>query len=130
MIKSGFYVFNQETAYDVRIRDWSSDVVSSVLEKVRYFAASRDLGRLRRDRGQRDLVPTEEEALSYPYTPAELMHVEMNRQRNVVGTPEQVKAQLVELGERYGVSEFVVLTICHDFEAKIRSYEQIGRAHV
>src|SRR3546814_16799493 len=69
------------------------------------------LWRLRRDRGQRDLVPTEEEALSYTYTPAELMHVEMNRQRNVVGTPEQVKAQLVELGERSGVSEFGVLTI-------------------
>src|SRR3546814_5378303 len=44
-------------------------------EKARYLAASRDLWRLRRDRGQRDLVPTEEEALSYTYTPAELMHV-------------------------------------------------------
>src|SRR3546814_8115750 len=41
-------------------------------EKARYLAASRDLWRLRRDRGQRDLVPTEEEALSYTYTPAEL----------------------------------------------------------
>src|SRR3546814_6689280 len=113
------FFFKQKTAYELRISGWSSDVCSSDL-----------LWRLRRDRGQRDLVPTEEEALSYTYTPAELMHVEMNRQRNVVGTPEQVKAQLVELGERYGVSEFVVLTICHDFEAKIRSYEQIGRAHV
>src|SRR3546814_7446644 len=56
------------------------------------------LWRLRRDRGQRDLVPTEEEALSYPYTPAELMHVEMNRQRNVVGTrSEEHTSELLSL---------------------------------
>jgi hypothetical protein len=36
--------------------------------------------------------------------------------------------RLEELGERCGVSEFVVLTITHDFTARRRSYELLAQA--
>jgi luciferase family oxidoreductase group 1 len=97
-------------------------------EEANTLAAPRDLWRLRRDRGEYTSVPTLEEALNYPYTPEERQHVEFNRRRQAIGTPEQVKARLLEFGAAYGVDEFVVVTICHDFRSRVRSYELIASA--
>ncbi len=43
-------------------------------------------------------------------------------------TPGQVKARLEALAETYGVEEIVVLTICHDFAARQRSYTLLAEA--
>jgi hypothetical protein len=32
------------------------------------------------------------------------------------------------LGAQYGVEEFVVVSICHDFTARLRSYELLAAA--
>jgi luciferase family oxidoreductase group 1 len=93
-----------------------------------YLAASRDLTRLRQRRGIRAPFPPPEDALAYPYTEAERREVEYHRQRQVVGTPDQVKARLLALAESYGVDEIVVLTICHDFAARKRSYALLAEA--
>jgi len=86
------------------------------------LAASRDLARLRQRRGIRAPFPPPEEALAHPWTEAERREVEHHRRRQIVGAPEQVKAGLEALAARYGVDEVVVLTICHDFAARLRSY--------
>jgi hypothetical protein len=39
-----------------------------------------------------------------------------------------VRDRLLALGERCGVSEFVVLTIAHDVKARLRSYELLADA--
>ncbi len=92
------------------------------------LAASRDLWRLRLDQGIISPVPSVEEALAYPYSDAERARIAYNRRRQIVGTPEQVKARLLELGARYGVDEFVIVSICYDFAARKRSYELIAEA--
>lgn len=92
------------------------------------LAASRDLWRLRLDQGIIAPVPSVEEALSYPYSEPERRRIEFNRRRQVIGTPEQVKARLLELGELYGVDELVVVSICYDFKARVRSYELLADA--
>jgi hypothetical protein len=46
----------------------------------------------------------------------------------VWGTPAQVRDGLLALGAAYGVDEFVVLTICPAFEARLRSYELLAQA--
>ncbi len=97
-------------------------------EEAQRLAASRDLWRLRLDLGQIGPVPSVEEALAYPYTPLERRRVEFNRRRMFVGAPEQVKARLLELGAAYGVDEFVVVSICYDFAARLRSYELLAAA--
>jgi alkanesulfonate monooxygenase SsuD/methylene tetrahydromethanopterin reductase-like flavin-dependent oxidoreductase (luciferase family) len=74
------------------------------------------------------LFPPPEEALAYPYTPAELRRLEHYRRRQTVGTPEQVKDRLLALAETYRVDELVILTICHDFAARKHSYTLLAEA--
>ncbi len=97
-------------------------------DEARRLAASRDLWRLRQRRGIRAPFPPPEDALAYPYSETELREVEYHRRRQVVGTPDSVKARLAALAESYGVDEIVVLTICHDFAARLRSYTLLAEA--
>jgi luciferase family oxidoreductase group 1 len=97
-------------------------------ERAHRLAASRDLSRLRQRQGRPMPFPPPEEALAYPYTEIERRVVEHHRRRQIVGTPEQVKAGLEELAGRYGVDEIVVLTITHDFAARKRSYALLAEA--
>jgi luciferase family oxidoreductase group 1 len=92
------------------------------------LAASRDLSRLRQRRGMPAPYPPPEEALAYPYSEAEWREVEYNRRRQVVGAPEQVKARIEALAASYRVDEIVVVTICHDFGARKRSYSLLADA--
>ena len=96
--------------------------------EARRLAASRDLWRLRQRRGIRAPFPPPEDALAYPYSEAERREVEYHRRRQVVGTPDAVKGELLALAESYGVDEIVVLTICHDFAARKRSYALLAEA--
>ena len=53
---------------------------------------------------------------------------EPNRQRMIHGTPETVKARILALADQYDVEEFVVLSNCYDFDARVRSYELLSEA--
>ena len=95
-------------------------------DEAKRLCASRDLWRLRLDQGGMGPFPSVDEALAYPYSEQELAQVALNQRRQSVGTPDQVKAELLRLGDLYDVQEFVVLTICHDFAARLRSYELLA----
>jgi len=50
-------------------------------------------------------------------------------QRNkplIAGSPATVGPQIVDLAEQYGVDEVVIVTICHDHDARVRSYELLA----
>ncbi|HEX7417232.1 MAG TPA: LLM class flavin-dependent oxidoreductase [Steroidobacteraceae bacterium] len=97
-------------------------------EEARVVASSRDLSRLRRERGVLGPVPSVEEALAYPYSDRELAWLEYHRRRQFVGTPAQVRQGLVALAAEYGVEELVILSICHEFAKRVRSYELLAAA--
>ena len=67
-----------------------------------------------------------QEALDYPYSPAELRTLEENRVKRAVGTPEQVKVKLLSLAEQFQADEIMLVTITHDNEARRRSYELLA----
>jgi luciferase family oxidoreductase group 1 len=48
--------------------------------------------------------------------------------RMVLGSPETVRAGLEEVAAAYGADEVIVVTICHDHAARVRSYELIAEA--
>jgi luciferase family oxidoreductase group 1 len=48
------------------------------------------------------------------------------KRRTIVGTPEQVKADIEEAAAEYGAEEVIVVTITFDHEARRRSYELIA----
>ena len=47
---------------------------------------------------------------------------------NVVGAPDTVRRQLEALAERYETRDLGIVTICHDFKARLRSYEWVAEA--
>ena len=57
----------------------------------------------------------------------EKLRIAFNRQRQVIGTPAQCKAKLLSYAEKYGVDEVVIVTITHDFAARLKSYELLAR---
>ena len=97
-------------------------------EEAQRLAQSRDLWRLRLDQGHLGPVPSIAEAEAHEYSREERLRIAVNRRRMVIGAPELVKARLVELAERYGVEEIVVVTICHEFAPRVRSYELLAQA--
>ncbi|HYM01989.1 MAG TPA: LLM class flavin-dependent oxidoreductase [Stellaceae bacterium] len=92
------------------------------------LALSRDLWRVRLDQGILGPIPSIEEAEAYAYSREERLRIAYNRRRQVVGTPEQVRAGLLALAAAYGVDEIVVVSICYDFAARRRSYELLADA--
>jgi luciferase family oxidoreductase group 1 len=98
-------------------------------EEAQYLAGSRDLWVLRlRTTGNPGQIPTPQEAASFPYDEAQRAFMRSIRQRSIVGTPEQVKARLLQQAEIYDVDEFVCVTITYDFAARKRSYELLAEA--
>jgi luciferase family oxidoreductase group 1 len=77
---------------------------------------------------ERKNLPSVETAMHYPYTELDLELIRQIRQRRVIGTPAQVKEQLLRLGEAYQADEILLNTPVHDPEARIRSYELIAEA--
>lgn len=92
------------------------------------LAASRDLWRLRRDRGIYAPFPSTEAALAYPYSATERAHILRNRHGQIIGDPDEVRAGLLATADAYGVDEILLLTICHDPEARRQSYRLMARA--
>ena len=92
------------------------------------LAKSRHLWIVRLYTGRPVAFPSVEEAESYPYTEQEMAIVEHARRRSIVGTPEQVRERLVAVAAAYGAEELMVVSITHDFKARLRSYQLLAEA--
>jgi alkanesulfonate monooxygenase SsuD/methylene tetrahydromethanopterin reductase-like flavin-dependent oxidoreductase (luciferase family) len=46
----------------------------------------------------------------------------------VVGDPERARRELTVLADAFGVDELIVVTVCHDPGARLRSYELLAEA--
>jgi len=97
-------------------------------EEARRLERCRELALVRLYTGRYGPFPSVEEAESFPYTPRDLAIIEHARGRTVAGTPDVVRARLEALAADYGVDELVVVTITHDFKARVRSYELLAEA--
>jgi luciferase family oxidoreductase group 1 len=67
------------------------------------------------------------EAMSAFAGPFESVEPSANRKRVLAGNPQQIKEQLELLRQQYGVSEFIVVTMAKDYEARLRSYELLAQ---
>lgn len=93
------------------------------------LATSYQVWRLKRQ-AERGPVPSVEEAEATAGALGELdrARMEQNRARLVVGGPDRAAAQLRALAEAFAVDELVLLTVCHDPKARLRSYELLAEA--
>ena len=78
--------------------------------------------------GQHGPYPSVEEAERHLWTPHELAIAEHAQERSIVGTPDGVRERLLRLAEEHAAEELVVVTITHDFGARVRSYELLADA--
>lgn len=92
------------------------------------LALSRGLWRVMLDKGALGPYPTPEEAAAYPYTEQERRTAEKSKRTAIIGDPSTVKAGLEKMATDHAVEEIMVVTICHEFRARLRSYELIAQA--
>ncbi len=103
-------------------------ICADTQQEADYLAASRDLWRLKLNYGQHLPYPHPEEALAYDYNSQELQVVDANKANRFAGTPESLYTQLSEFANEHGLEELLVLTITHDFDKRVRSYELLAEA--
>ena len=92
------------------------------------LAASIDHRRLLMATGREAVVATADEALAYPYSERDREIVLRERARAVIGTPERVKARLLEIQAAFQADELMVITITGDYPSRLRSYELLAEA--
>jgi luciferase family oxidoreductase group 1 len=102
-------------------------ICADTSEEALRLAASVRLWRRRLMRGDPGPFPSVEEALEELGERANEPPHDPDR-RLVFGDPGTVCDQLSALADRYGVDELIVLTICHDHAARVRSYELLAGA--
>ena len=95
-------------------------------EEALRLASSRNLGRLQSMTGRASGIPTPEAALAYRYTPEEAAFVGQYTRLCVDGEPEQVKEGIQQVAESYQTHDLSVVTICHGFAERLRSYELVA----
>ena len=91
------------------------------------LATSLHLWRLKRDE-ERGPVPSVEEAqaAASALSPVERARLAQDRGRVVAGGPDRVRDELTALAGSFGVDELVVVTVCHDATARLRSYQLLS----
>ena len=92
------------------------------------LARSADVWRLRPEGAERGPLLSPEEAAAQPLTELEEAKLAQARAATVVGSPSRVRDELTALAASYGVDEVMVLTVCHDAGARLRSYQLLADA--
>jgi luciferase family oxidoreductase group 1 len=92
------------------------------------LAASIDHRRLLMATGREAVVATADEALAYSYSERDREIILRERARAVIGTPERVKARLLEIQNAFQADELMVITITGDYPSRLRSYELLAEA--
>ncbi|HCX14719.1 MAG TPA: LLM class flavin-dependent oxidoreductase [Rhodospirillaceae bacterium] len=93
-----------------------------------HLSSSGALWRVMLEKGTLGPFPSPEEAEAYPYTETEKLLAEAGKRRGIVGDPATVKASIEAIAASCKVNEVMVVTICHDIRARLRSYELIASA--
>ncbi|HEY5046528.1 MAG TPA: LLM class flavin-dependent oxidoreductase [Rhizomicrobium sp.] len=97
-------------------------------EEARRLSASRNLWVVRLLTGRPIAFPSPDEALAHEFTEQEQRLLHSVETRSTVGTPQIVRAKLLDIAQRHGAEELVVVTITYDFASRLKSYELLAEA--
>ena len=104
-------------------------IAADTEEKAHHIAMSRNLWRLKMEKGEPGAIPSIEEALAYPYSDTDRARIaQISHTHHSIGAPEQIRDKLMATAKAFGVDEIVILSICFDFEDRLRSHELIAKA--
>jgi luciferase family oxidoreductase group 1 len=108
-------------------------VAASVLcapsdEEARWLAGSSALSLVQLRTGRLGLLPSPEEADAYDYSPAERAIAEEGMATHLIGNPDLVTQNLINLQERTGADEIMLSTRAHSYDARVRSLSLVAHA--
>jgi luciferase family oxidoreductase group 1 len=95
-------------------------------EHAERLASSMELAWVRMRSGNPGPLPSPEEAMAYPYTPAERRLADAYRSMQVVGKPRTVRARIEELAAHTAADEVMITTNVYDHAERLRSYERLA----
>jgi luciferase family oxidoreductase group 1 len=97
-------------------------------DEARWLSGSSALSTLQLRSGRLGLLPSPEDADSYPFTPEERAIVEEATASHLIGEPEAVRQGLVQLQRRTQADELMISTRVHSYEARLRSLALVARS--
>jgi luciferase family oxidoreductase group 1 len=97
-------------------------------DEARRLASGIELWRRRIARGMDRGIPAPDEALAELGPGWRPPPIGADGARLIAGDPAEVSGELTRVAERYGVDEVMIVTVTHDFAARLRSYELIAEA--
>lgn len=115
-------VFGDEPKLNVTVQV----VCAATEEEATHVASSRRFMRAARVMGLRGGLLPPEEAAAYPLSDEVRSSVEESGRSAIDGSPEQVKARIMEVAERYGTTDVGLVTNCYSFDDRVRSYELVA----
>lgn len=102
-------------------------ICAETTEEAKEIAASSHLWKIKHDKLHVDKrVPTIGEAKEYMYSDKELASIARLKNKQLVGNPKEVKAQLEEIQAAYETDEIMIVTITHSYEARKKSYQLLA----
>jgi len=95
-------------------------------ERAEWLASSGKLSFVRLRTGHPGRFPSPEEASAHVYSPEEQLVLSSRAAGQIVGGPDTVRQQLVELIEETQADELMVTTAVYEHEDRVRSYELVA----
>jgi len=89
-------------------------------------ASTTDLWRHGPEGGRRPPILPPDKIDAHQWTDQEEALIAENRAKTVVGAPDRVRSRLEALAADYGSAELMIVTVCHDPRARLRSYELLA----
>ncbi len=78
--------------------------------------------------GRESPILTTEQALGWSYSDQEAAIIERERERIVLGTPDEVRDKLLQIQQAYQADELMIITITGEYESRLRSYQLLAEA--
>jgi luciferase family oxidoreductase group 1 len=97
-------------------------------EHAQRLASSMELAWVRMRSGKPGPLPSPEEAIGYPYAPAERRLVDAYRSMQIIGDSSAVRTRIEELAQRTLAHEIMVTTNIYDHAERLRSFERLAAA--
>jgi luciferase family oxidoreductase group 1 len=124
--REGFVDSLRRAAPEVAVAVWA--LCADSLEEAEHLAASSRWSFVKLRRGELIAVPPPEEAERELAAAGGEALMRAHRRRAVLGTGEQVRAELERIAAQYGAREVIVVTITYDHAVRRRSYELLAEA--
>ena len=101
--------------------------MAETAEEAEYLSMPMQIGRLNLMRGRLLNVMSPEEANDYPLTEMDKMMLQENRHLMLIGSAEDVAAQILEEQAEYGFDEAMINSNLYSVEQRLNSYTLLAQ---